>query len=151
NFIEPLMYGNSTGISPIGIIASAVFWTWLWGPVGLLLATPLTVCLVVLGRYVTRLEFLSVILSDEPVLPPATRFYQRMLTGDTVEAKEITEKFLKGKSLEELYDQVLIPALTLAEEDRHSGKLDHGREQSLLHNTRQLVDELGPRESQLVA
>jgi predicted PurR-regulated permease PerM len=151
NFVEPLMYGNSTGISPIGIVVSAVFWAWLWGPVGLLLATPLSVCVVVIGRYVPKLEFLSVVLTDEPVLPPATRYYQRMLANDEQEAREIAEKFMKGRSLEQLYDEVLIPALTLAEEDRHSGKLDRSHEQFLLQHTRAVVEEFAQREEELVA
>src|SRR5207244_1542646 len=104
NFVEPKLYGTSTGVSPIAILVAAVFWTWLWGPVGLLLATPLTVCLAVLGRYVPRLEFPSIILTDEPVLSAETRFYQRLLSMDAEEATEVAETFLKGKSLEELYD-----------------------------------------------
>jgi hypothetical protein len=145
NFLEPLIYGTSTGISPVGILVSAVFWTWLWGPVGLLLATPLTVCLVVLGRYVPKLEFISVVLGDEPVLPPATRFYQRMLAMDVDEAMEVAEEYLKENSLEDLYDEVLIPALSLAEEDRHSGKLDDEHQDFLIQNTRLLLEDLSPR------
>jgi predicted PurR-regulated permease PerM len=151
NFLEPLLYGSSTGISPIAILVTAVFWTWLWGPVGLLLATPLTVCLVVVGRYVPNLEFLSVILSDEPVLPPATRFYQRMLAMDVHEATEVAEDFLKGKSLQQLYDELLIPALTLAEEDRHNGKLDEAREEFLIQNTRVLLDYFAEAGDKIVA
>ena len=142
NFVEPLLYGNSTGISPFAILVSAVFWTWLWGPLGLLLATPLTVCIVVLGRYVPNLEFLSVVLSDEPVLPPATRFYQRMLAKDIEEARGVAQDFLKGKSLEDLYDNVIIPALTLAEEDRHNGHLEEARAEFLIQNTRLLLSDL---------
>src|SRR5947209_4727111 len=119
NFVEPLLYGTSTGVSPMAILVAAVFWTWLWGPVGLLLATPLTVCLVVIGRYVPSLEFLSVMLSDEPVLKPETRFYQRLLAMDLEEATEVAAEYMKGRSLEEFYDQVAIPALILAEQDRH--------------------------------
>ncbi len=150
NFVEPQLYGNSTGISPIAILVAAVFWTWLWGPVGLLLATPLTVCLVVLGRYVPSLEFLSVLLSDEPVLTPETRFYQRLLAMDVEEATEVAEQFLKGKSLEELYDVLFVPALTLAEEDRHRGRLDEEREQFVFKTTRVLVDDLAARAEELM-
>jgi len=151
NFVEPQLYGTSTGISPIAILVAAVFWTWLWGPVGLLLATPLTVCLVVLGRYVPSLEFLSVILSDEPVLAPETRFYQRLLAMDVEEATGVAEQFLKGKSLEELYDVLLVPALTLAEEDRRRGRLDEEREQFVFKTTRFLVDDLAERAEELVS
>jgi len=150
NFVEPQLYGTSTGISPIAILVAAVFWTWLWGPVGLLLATPLTVCVVVLGRYVPSLEFLSVILGDEPVLAPETRFYQRLLAMDVKEATEVAEQFLKGKSLEELYDALLVPALTLAEEDRRRGRLDEEREQFVFKTTRFLVDDLAERAEELV-
>ncbi len=145
NFAEPVLYGSSTGISPLGILVAAVFWTWLWGPAGLLLATPLTVCVVVIGRHVPNLTFLEVLLSDEPVLHPRTRFYQRMLALDLDEASQVCEDFLKGKSLEELYDEVLVPALSLAEEDRHSGKLDEQKQQFIFQNTRSLVEEIPER------
>jgi CheY-like chemotaxis protein len=143
NFIEPYFYGSSTGISPVAILVAAVFWTWLWGPIGLLLATPLTVCVVVLGRYVPSLEFLAVMLSDEPVLGPETRFYQRMLAMNLDEAEAVAQEFLKGKTFEELTDRVLVPALSLAEEDRHRGRLDEKRQQFILQNTRLLVEEIG--------
>ena len=143
NFVEPYFYGNSTGISPVAILISAVFWTWLWGPIGLLLSTPLTVCVVVLGRYVPSLEFLAVMLSDEPVLGPEMRFYQRMLAMNLDEAEAVAEEFLKGKSLEDLADRVLVPALSLAEEDRHRGRLDEKRQQFIFQNTRLLVEEIG--------
>ena len=151
NFVEPLLYGSSTGLSPIAILAAAVFWTWLWGPVGLLLATPLTVCLVVIGRHVPRLEFLSVLLSDEPVLGPETRLYQRLLAMNLEEATDVAEEFLKGKSLEELFDCVVIPALRLAEEDRHLGKLDDDRQHFIFENTQLLVEDMAERENELVA
>jgi predicted PurR-regulated permease PerM len=150
NFVEPWLYGSSTGISPLGILVAAVFWTWLWGPVGLLLATPLTVCVVVIGRHVPNLGFLQVMLTDGPVLAPETRFYQRMLAMDLEEATEIAEEFVKSKSLEQLYDSLIIPALSLAEEDRHSGKLDEARQQFLFQNTRILVEDLAERSEELV-
>jgi len=130
---------------------AAVFWTWLWGPVGLLLATPLTVCVVVIGRHVPNFGFLQVLLSDEPGLAPDTRFYQRMLAMDLEEATEIAEEFIKGKSLEELYDAMIIPALSLAEEDRHRGKLDETRQQFLFQNTRILVEDIAERADDLIA
>lgn len=145
NFAEPVLYGSSTGVSPLAILVAAVFWTWLWGPVGLLLATPLTVCVVVLGRHVPSLSFLQVLLSDEPILPPSSRFYQRMLAMDLDEAREVAEEFLKSKSLEELYDEVMIPALSMAEEERHAGRLVPARQQFIFQNTRLLVEEFAER------
>lgn len=151
NFAEPLLYGNSTGISPIAILLAAVFWTWLWGPVGLFLSTPLTVCLVVVGRYVPSMEFLSILLGDAPVLKPETKFYQRMLAMNLDEATELAEDYLKGKSLEQLDDSVIIPALSLAEEDRHRGKLDEERQQFIFQNTRLLVEDITERADNLIA
>jgi len=150
NIAEPMLYGTSTGVSPMAILVAAVFWTWLWGPVGLLLATPLTVCVVVIGRYVPNLEFLSVMLSDEPVLKPETRFYQRLLAMDLEEATEIAEDYLKGRSLEDLYDRVVVPALTLAETDRHRGKLDEHREKFVIQNARILIEDTAERADELV-
>jgi predicted PurR-regulated permease PerM len=145
NFVEPFLYGSSTGISAIAILVAAVFWTWLWGPVGLLLSTPLTVCLVVVGRYVPHLEFLGILFGDEPVLSPAQRFYQRMIAKDAEEAAELTEQLLKDKSVIDVYDEVLVPAMSLAEEGRHAGFLDSETEVYFLENTRELVDEIGTR------
>jgi predicted PurR-regulated permease PerM len=145
NFVEPLLYGNSTGLSALAILVAAVFWTWLWGPVGLLLSTPLTVCLVVLGRHIPHLGFLRILLSDEPVLSPETRLYQRLLAMDLEEATGIAEEFLKGKSLEDFYDQVVIPTLSLAEADRHRGRLDEPRQHFLFQNARILVEDLAER------
>jgi len=151
NFVEPLLYGGSTGISPMAILFAAVFWTWLWGPLGLLLSTPLTVCVVVIGRYVPSLEFLSVMLSDEPVLPPGVRFYQRLLAGNLPEAREIARCFLKGRSLEELFDGAIIPALALVEEDRHRGKLDEEQQKFIFQSTRDLVQEFAEHAEEIVA
>lgn len=151
NFAEPLLYGSSTGLSPLAILVATVFWTWLWGPAGLLLATPLTVCVVVIGRHVPNLTFLPVLLSDEPVLAPKTRYYQRMLALDLDEARQVGLEFLKGRSLVELYDEVLVPALSMAEADRHGGKLDEEKEQFILQHTRELVQETGKRAGDLRA
>src|SRR3954449_6275048 len=98
-FLEPLIYGHSTGLSPISVVVAAIFWTWLWGPIGLILSTPLTLCLVILGRHVPRLEFLDVILGDRPALTPVENFYQRMLANDPDEAHEQAEQFLKDRRL----------------------------------------------------
>ena len=125
--IEPMVYGQSTGLSPIAVVASATFWTALWGPIGLVLATPLTVCLVVLGRHVERLEFLDIMLGDRPALSPPEIFYQRMLAGDPTEASEKAEEFLKERSLSSYYDEVALKGLQLAHADAERGALDTER------------------------
>jgi predicted PurR-regulated permease PerM len=122
--IEPMVYGHSTGLSPVAVVASATFWTALWGPIGLVLATPLTVCLVVLGRHVERLEFLDVMFGDRPALSPPEIFYQRMLAGDPTEASEKAEEFLKERSLSSYYDEVALKGLQLAQVDAERGTLD---------------------------
>ena len=121
--IEPMVYGHSTGLSPVAVVASATFWTALWGPIGLVLATPLTVCLVVLGRHVERLEFLDVMFGDRPALSPPEIFYQRMLAGDPTEASEKAEEFLKQRSLACYYDEVALRGLQLAQADTGRGVL----------------------------
>ena len=125
--IEPMVYGHSTGLSPVAVVASATFWTALWGPIGLVLATPLTVCLVVLGRHVERLEFLDVMFGDRPALSPPEIFYQRMLAGDPTEASEKAEEFLKERSLSSYYDEVALKGLQLAQVDAERGALDPER------------------------
>ncbi|MBY5914859.1 AI-2E family transporter [Rhizobium leguminosarum] len=123
NVIEPWLYGSRTGLSPLAIIVAAIFWAWLWGPVGLVLSTPLTVCLAVLGRYVPQFEFLEVVFGSDPVLDPKERLYQRLLAGDPDEATDYAEEFLEEDYLEDYYGKVAIPALLLAEKDRRRGVL----------------------------
>ncbi len=135
--IEPMVFGHSTGLSPVAVVASATFWTALWGPIGLVLATPLTVCLVVLGRHVERLEFLDVMFGDRPALIPPEIFYQRMLAGDPTEAAEKAEEFLKERSLSSYYDEVALKGLQLAQVDAERGALDDER----LTKIRDAVDE----------
>ncbi|NEK55835.1 AI-2E family transporter, partial [Rhizobium leguminosarum] len=94
NVLEPWLYGANTGLSPLAIIISAIFWSWLWGPLGLMLSTPLTVCLVVLGRHVPQFGVLDVLLGNEPVLEPHEKLYQRLLAGDPNEASDNAEEFL---------------------------------------------------------
>lgn len=122
--VEPLLYGHSTGLSPIAVILSVTFWTWLWGGVGLIVATPLTVCLVVLGRHVDQLRFLDVMFGDRPPLTAAEIFYQRMLAGDAGEGLEQAEVFLKDHSLATYYDEVAVKGLALAQADASRGVLD---------------------------
>jgi predicted PurR-regulated permease PerM/methylmalonyl-CoA mutase cobalamin-binding subunit len=145
NVMEPWLYGAHTGVSPMALIVAAVFWTWLWGPLGLVLATPLTVCLVVMGRYVPRLSFLSVLLSDEQALTPAENFYHRLLTPGERDELELVESYLKTNSLTALYDSVFIPVLTAAENDARLELLDHKQLGHLEQSMRDIIDDLGTR------
>jgi predicted PurR-regulated permease PerM len=146
NAIEPWLYGSSTGLSPIAIIAAAIFWTWLWGPLGLLLSTPLTVCLVVLGQHVPQLSFLDIILGDAPVLTPAESLYQRLLVGDPNEATERAEEFLRERPLEDFYEEVGVAALGMAEHDRERSALSEDQLLKVAESAMLLVDNLAEYE-----
>ncbi|MGN8094406.1 AI-2E family transporter [Methylobacterium sp. 22177] len=141
--VEPLLYGHSTGLSPVAVILAATIWTFLWGPIGLVLATPLTVCLVVLGRHVERLWYLDVLLGDQPALSPPEIFYQRMLAGDPVEAIDQGWQFLKERALVTYYDEVALAGLLLAQEDLSRGTLDRARQEEVGAAIRTVVDRLG--------
>lgn len=117
NIAEPILYGSSTGVTPIALIIAALGWTWLWGPVGLVLATPITVCLVVMGRHIPRLSFFSIILSDERPLTPAEECYQRIQRPGDSDEFEFVDHYLRDHAEEELYDEVLVPVLSTAESD----------------------------------
>ena len=140
--IEPMVYGHSTGLSPIAVVVSATFWTALWGPIGLVLATPLTVCLVVLGRHVERLEFLDIMFGDRPALSPPEIFYQRMLASDPTEASEKAEEFLKERSLSSYYDEVALKGLQLAQADAERGALNQERLAKIRDAVREFADNL---------
>ena len=140
--IEPLLYGHSTGLSPVAVVAAATFWTALWGPLGLVLATPLTVCLVVLGRHVERLAFLDVMLGDRPALSPPELFYQRMLAEDPADAVDKAEEFLKERPLSNYYDEVALPGLTLAQKDSVRGALDRAQGEKIKSAVAAVVDDL---------
>jgi predicted PurR-regulated permease PerM len=142
NFIEPWLYGSRTGISSLALLAMAIFWALLWGWPGLVLSTPLTVCMVVLGRYVPQMSFLHTLLGTDAELSADAHFYERLLAMDQPEAHAIADRFLEGKPLVELYDSVLIPALSLAEQDRHQGALDDVRSNFLFLSIGELVAEL---------
>ncbi|HEV2503646.1 MAG TPA: AI-2E family transporter [Mesorhizobium sp.] len=142
NVIEPWLYGSRTGLSPLAIIVAAVFWAWLWGPIGLVLSTPLTVCLVVLGRHVPQFEFLQILLGDEPVLDPHERLYQRLLADDLDEATDNAEEMLEEKYLIEYHGTVSIPALLLGEQDRARGALTKAQAAELAENAREVVANL---------
>ena len=146
NIVEPWLYGASTGLSAIAILAAAIFWTWLWGPVGLLLSTPLTVCLVVLGRHAPQFGFLNVLLGSEPVLEPAESLYQRLLAGDPDEATERAEEYLRTHSILAYYEEVAIPALSMFEHDRARGVLTDERRALVAAAALTLVDNLSEHE-----
>lgn len=146
NAVEPWLYGASTGISSLAIILAAIFWTTLWGPVGLFLSTPLTVCLVVMGRYVPRLEFLGVLLGSDPVLAPEERLYQRLLSGNLEEAVEIGENYAEEKSALSFYDEVGLPALRLAENDRQRGVSDAAYRRIVAEGVIQVAAEVADHE-----
>jgi predicted PurR-regulated permease PerM len=140
--VEPLLYGQHTGLSPVAIVVAALFWTLLWGPIGLLLATPLTVCLVVLGKHIEALEFIAVALGDEPALKPEEQFYQRLLAGNAIEAAAEAEDQLKEQSLLEFYESVPMRALALAQVDAASGKLSPEKQAQIRDGVADVVEDL---------
>ena len=142
NAIEPWLYGSRTGLSPLAIIIAALFWTYIWGPPGLVLATPLTVCLVVLGRHIPQFAFFDILLGDAPVLAPFQTLYQRLLVGNKVEAVFRAEEALVDADLATFYQDVAVPALILAQDDRDRGVLTPDQEQRLAETAAQLVDDL---------
>jgi methanogenic corrinoid protein MtbC1 len=142
NLLEPQVYGKHTGLSSLAVLVAAIFWALIWGPIGLILSVPLTVCLVVVGAHVPSLQFLTVLLGDQPVMRPEAHYYQRLLANDQREASQVLETQLKGGSLEEVYDTVLIPALSLAEQDRHRNELDDSTVVFITQTTKDLVEEM---------
>jgi predicted PurR-regulated permease PerM len=140
--VEPFVYGHSTGLSPFSVVVAAIFWTWIWGPIGLILSTPLTLCLVVLGRHVEQLEFLDVLLGDRPALTPVESLYQRMLAADADEAEEHAERFLAHHSLSAFYDDVALQALQLAAADASRGVLRPAQLEHIREAVMVLIEEL---------
>jgi predicted PurR-regulated permease PerM len=154
NFIlESALYAGAAGVSQVALMISVAFWTWLWGPLGLLMGTPLTVCLVVIGKHVAGLDFLATLLSDAPALTPENSYYQRLLARDQAEAADIVERFVKAQPVETVYDAMLVPALNYAERDRLEGRLSADEEASVIDTTRELLDLLAdsPRPADVVA
>jgi predicted PurR-regulated permease PerM len=145
--VEPTLYGRSTGLSPISVVISAIFWTWLWGPVGLILSTPLTLCLVVLGQHVKQLEFLSVLFGDQPALTRVESFYQRVLAEDLDELQEHAEDLLHHMSLSSYYDQVAIKGLELAAHDIERGVLTRTQAEHIKEVVTTLIAELSDYEA----
>ncbi len=150
NVLEPWLYGKGTGVSAVAVLVAAVFWTWLWGIVGLLLATPLTVCLLVIGKHVPQLSFLDILLGNEPVFEPKRRVYQRLLAGDQEEAAELVDDDVENRPLVEVYDTLLIPALALAETDWHRGELDEGRHKFILQSLKEIIHERGEGQQEVM-
>ena len=147
--LEPLVCGQSAGLSPVAIVTAAAFWTWLWGPLGLILSTPMTVCLVVVARHVESLKFIDVMLGDQPALTPQQANYQRMLAADPVEVFNHAIKCLKQKKLIEYYDEILLGALRLAEQDARQGRLDDNRLNNILQTVTEVVEELREEQSKV--
>jgi predicted PurR-regulated permease PerM len=140
--IEPVLYGHHTGLSPVAVVVATLFWTMLWGPIGLLLATPLTVCLVVLGKHIEALQFVEVLLGDEPALEPQERFYHRLLAGDATEVADQAEEVLKEQTLSNYYDSVPMQALALAHIDAAQGKLDRDKQLAIRDTIEEIVEDL---------
>jgi len=140
--VEPWLYGRSAGLSPLAIITAVVFWTWLWGPIGLLLATPLTVCVAVMGRHIPELGFLNLLLGVEPVLAPEERFYQRLIALDHEEAQQLAEAHVTAHGIGATFDDVLLPSLTLLEADRRKAALEPARERYIYEHARRIIEEL---------
>jgi predicted PurR-regulated permease PerM len=147
--LEPLLYGHSTGLSPIAVVVAAIFWTWLWGPIGLIISTPLTLCAVVLGRHVEQLSFIDILLGSRPALRPSESLYQRLLADNADEAEEQLEELAGEHSLMNYYENVAVEALQLASSDFRAGKLSHSDAERFRSNFEELIDfaqELGENE-----
>jgi predicted PurR-regulated permease PerM len=140
--LEPLLYGESAGVSEVGLVIAVAFWTWLWGPIGLVLSTPLTVCVVVISKYMPQLDFIGVLMSDEPVIEPSINYYQRLLAMDQDEAAEIVEEHLKSLPKEQIFDDLLIPALNHAKRDFASGRMAENEQKFVLQATREIIEDL---------
>ncbi len=148
NFVEPLTYGKSAGVSTVALLVSATFWTWLWGPMGLVLSVPLTVVFAVIGSNIPQFEALAILLGDSPVLEPSAVFYQRLLAGDTVEADNLLAVQLAGHDRREVYDHLLLPALVLAERDRNQGALTDDDKHQVWQAAEDLIDAHAPLEEE---
>ncbi|MET3843614.1 AI-2E family transporter [Bradyrhizobium sp. OAE829] len=145
--VEPLVCGRSAGLSPVAVVVAASFWTWLWGPLGLLLSTPLTLCLVVFARHVDRLQFIDVMLGDQPALTPQQTAYQRMLTGDPIDAIEQARSYLKKGSAVAYYEEILLGALRLAEADAAQGRLDDVRLENIHETVSEIIEDMASQET----
>jgi predicted PurR-regulated permease PerM len=139
--LETVLYAGAAGVSQVALLVSVAFWTWLWGPLGLLMATPLTVCLVVLGKHVPGLEFVGVLMADTPALAPEYGYYQRLLARDQSEAADLIERHIKTEAPRSVYDALLLPALNYAERDRLEQRLSLDEETAVIDATRELLSD----------
>ena len=139
--LETVLYAGAAGVSQVALLVSLAFWTWLWGPLGLLMGTPLTVCLVVLGKHVPGLEFVGMLMADTPALAPEYGYYQRLLARDQSEAADLIERHIKSQSPRSVYDALLLPALNYAERDRLEQRLSLDEEAAVIEATRELLSE----------
>jgi predicted PurR-regulated permease PerM len=146
--VEPLLYGHTTGLSPLSIVVAAIFWSWIWGPIGLLLSTPLTLCLVVAGRHFQTLAFLDVLLGNSPALTLSQGFYQRALSNDADEIIDAAHTFLKRKTFAQYCDSILMPALLLARTDTEAGRISEKQQGMLRGAIVQVIETLGPENEQ---
>jgi hypothetical protein len=145
NLLEPWLYGSSTGVSSIALIIAAVFWTWLWGPMGLVLSTPLTVCVAVMGRHVAQLNFLSVLLSEDRPLSPAEECYHRLLSPGSDQANQLAEAYFKENSLGTLYGTMFLPVVLAAEADVHRNALEPDERSTMYENLTDMIEDFGTR------
>ena len=143
--VEPLLYGQTIGVSSVALLVAVAFWTWLWGPIGLVLGTPLTVCLVVLGKHIPALGFITVFMTDEPALAGDVSYYQRLLANDAAEAQDILEAHFEGHALTEVYDDIVIPALSRAKADCEAERVSREEAQAIYKAARDTVAEMGAR------
>jgi predicted PurR-regulated permease PerM len=146
-FVEPVLYSQRAGVSKVALLVAVAFWTWLWGPVGLVLATPLTVCLLVLAKYVPDMDFLAILVGEEPALETSVSYYQRLIAEDLDEAADIVDQFLKTHPVEGVYDELLVPALVAAKRDRARGRLSEEGGAFVVRATRDIVEDLARRET----
>lgn len=140
--LETVLYAGAAGVSQVALLVAVGTWTWLWGSMGLLLATPLTVCLVVLGKHVPGFEFLSTLMADSPALAPDVSYYQRLLARDQNEASEIIQRHLASQPMDTVYDALMLPAFNYAERDRIEGRLSEEEEQTIVEQTRELLGDV---------
>jgi hypothetical protein len=140
--LEPMIYGHSIGVSGVALLLATVFWAWLWGPIGLLLATPLTACLVVVGRHVPHMSFLVILLGDQPVLKPPVTYYQRLLAKDQDEAIDLVEEYLKDHPARDVYEHILLPALVMTKQNKSHHDFTPEDERYILLAVREMVDDL---------
>jgi predicted PurR-regulated permease PerM len=143
--LEPLLYANTAGVSEVALLVAVAFWTWIWGPIGLVVATPLTVCLVVVSKYVPALDFVTVLMADAPALEPHVAYYQRLLAMDQDEATDLVEAQLRSQPLAHVYDRFLLPALALTKRDCALGRLDDDNARFVFRATREILDDLALR------